>query len=269
MADFICNMEVWNGFTNLLYREDGVDVGEVSYTMLPKYRKEAILFAGKHGCKENVLYCIKRWDEVLDIVSSVAFFKDTFVSDDEIDNLIRKYPDAEFGIIYAKNHRQMCENAWQEEKSKHIAPITLKDANAFVTKHHRHHDSVTGCKFAIGLYKTVNGEDKLIGTAICGRPVSRHLDDGLTLEINRLCVTEDGNCCSMLYGACSRIAKEMGYKKVITYILESESGTSLKASNFILEDECCGGKNWSGKRKRVNNTVPEEMKQRWAKYLAA
>lgn len=71
--------------------------------------------------------------------------------------------------------------------------------NAFVKANHRHHDSVTGCKFAVGLYKTVNDKDVLIGAAICGRPVSRFLDDGLTLEINRLCVTEDGNCCSMLY----------------------------------------------------------------------
>ena len=59
-------------------------------------------------------------------------------------------------------------------------------------------------------------KNKLIGVAICGRPVSRHLDDGFTLEINRLCVTENGNCASMLYGRCAAIAKNMGYKKIIT-----------------------------------------------------
>ncbi len=67
----------------------------------------------------------------------------------------------------------------------------------------------------------------------------------------------------------SRIAKEMGYRKVITYILESEPGISLKASNFVLEDEHCGGGNWTGKRKRQNNVTPEEYKQCWVKYLAA
>ena len=150
-----------------------------------------------------------------------------------------------------------------------IISDALDKANAFVKENHRHHDSVTGCKFAIGLYKVVDGKDVLIGTAICGRPVSRMLDDGYTLEINRLCVAEGetGNGCSMLYGASCRVAKDMGYKKVITYILESESGVSLKASNFQLEDACCGGKNWSGERKRSLGKTPEEMKQRWVKVL--
>ena len=268
MSLFVCNLEVWNGLSNRISCEDGVDT-DVAWDMQHKYRKEALLFAGRHGCKEPVLYYVIQYDEDIDVISTISYFKGTFISYDEIDDLTRKMPHALFGIIYPDNARKLSMELLAEEKSKHIAPITLKEANAFVVAHHRHHDSVTGCKFAIGLYKTVNGKDTLIGTAICGRPVSRHLDDGLTLEINRLCVTEDGNCCSMLYGACGRIAKEMGYKKVITYILESESGISLKASNFVLEDAECGGKNWTGARKRANNTVPEEMKQRWVKILAS
>lgn len=123
-----------------------------------------------------------------------------------------------------------------------IVPITIKTANKFVKEHHRHHDSCTGCKFSIGLIE--NGS--LIGVAICGRPVSRHLDDGFTLEVNRCCVIEGHkNGCSQLYGACCRIAKEMGYSKVITYTLESEHGTSLKASNFVCEG-MAGGKMWTG-----------------------
>lgn len=143
-----------------------------------------------------------------------------------------------------------------------IIPITLKQANEYVTAYHRHHGAVVGCKFSIGLQD--NG-DKLIGVAICGRPVSRHLDDGKTLEINRLCTDGTMNACSMLYGACVRIAKEMGYDKVITYILESENGASLKASNFTCEGEA-GGKMWTGSRKR-DNGVPQELKTRWVKYL--
>ncbi len=266
MSGYICNMEVWNGLNNRIKRDDDVDT-EKALKQIEIFRKEALLFAGKHNCKENVLYYIIQHDDDLDVITTVSFFKDTFISDDEIDNIIRRYPKAEFGIIYAKAHMKLCEEVLAEERSKHIRPITLKEANEFVTSHHRHHDSVTGCKYAVGLYKTVKGALKLIGVAICGRPVSRHLDDGLTLEINRLCVTEQGNSCSMLYGACTRIAKEMGYKKVITYILESEPGTTLRASNFVLEDPCCGGKNWTGSRKRNNQTCPEEMKQRWVKNL--
>lgn len=99
-----------------------------------------------------------------------------------------------------------------------IRPITLRVANDYVNQFHRHHNATTGCKFAIGLYE----DDELHGSAICGRPVSRYLDDGFTLEINRVCTDGILNGCSKLYGACVRIAKEMGYHKVITYILESE-----------------------------------------------
>lgn len=64
-----------------------------------------------------------------------------------------------------------------------ICPMTLKEANAFVEQHHRHHKPVVGHKFSIGC---TDGE-KIVGVAIVGRPVSRHLDDGWTLEVNRLC----------------------------------------------------------------------------------
>ena len=141
-----------------------------------------------------------------------------------------------------------------------IVPITLKSANEYVSQYHRHHKSVVGCKFCIGC------EDggQLIGVAICGRPVSRHLDNGKTLEINRLCTNGVRNACSMLYGACVRIAREMGYAKVITYILASENGASLKASNFVCEGEA-GGAVWTGVRMR-DNGVPQERKQRYVYY---
>ena len=75
-----------------------------------------------------------------------------------------------------------------------LIPISLKDANAFVAEHHRHHKPVVGHKFSIGCAQ----EGRLVGVAIVGRPVSRHLDDGLTLEVNRLCTTGEKNACSML-----------------------------------------------------------------------
>lgn len=144
-----------------------------------------------------------------------------------------------------------------------IRPITLREANAFVTDFHRHHKAAVGCKFAIGLFEN----DTMIGCAICGRPVSRHYDNGLTLEINRLCTNGERNACSMLYGACVRVAKAMGYHKVITYILASENGASLRASNFIYEGEA-GGTIWTGKRSGRDNGVPKEMKKRYAYNIA-
>lgn len=144
----------------------------------------------------------------------------------------------------------------------HIAPITFREASEYINKYHRHHNATIGCKFCISV---VDDDGQLRGVAVCGRPVSRKLDDGFTLEINRVCTDGARNACSMLYGACVRIAKAMGYKKVITYTLQSEDGASLKASNFICEGKA-GGTHWTGSRNRGQN-IPAEMKNRWVKEL--
>ena len=143
-----------------------------------------------------------------------------------------------------------------------IVPITYKEAKDFVNLHHRHHSASQGCKFCIGVH---NGEE-LRGVAIAGRPVARRLDDGLTLEITRLCTLGDRNACSMLYGACCRVAKGMGYKRVITYVLQSENATSLKASNFVCEAENVGGTHWTGERNR-GQAIPKELKKRYVYNL--
>ena len=142
-----------------------------------------------------------------------------------------------------------------------LTPVTLRQANAFVKQFHRHHKATVGHKFSIG----VTTGERLVGVAICGRPVSRYLDDGFTLEVNRLCTDGTRNACSMLYGAAFRAAVAMGYTKVITYILESENGASPKAAGFTCEGKA-GGKIWTGGRCR-DNGVPQEMKLRWSKTL--
>lgn len=136
-----------------------------------------------------------------------------------------------------------------------IRPINLKDANEFVNKHHRHHKGVTGYKFAISC---IDDNSEIIGVAICGRPVSRYLDNGETIEVNRLCTLGARNACSLLYSRCCQIAKAMGYKKIITYTLLSENGSSLKASGFVCEG-VAGGEIWTGKRNK-DNGVPKEKK---------
>ena len=113
---------------------------------------------------------------------------------------------------------------WTVSDMLSLVPVSLREANEFVRQHHRHHKPTAGHKFSIG----VQEDGRLAGVAICGRPVSRFLDDGYTLEVNRLCTDGARNACSMLYGAAVRAAKAMGYHKVITYILDSECGVSLK-----------------------------------------
>lgn len=152
-----------------------------------------------------------------------------------------------------------------------IRPTTLREANGFVAQHHRHNRPTSGHKFSIACY---DGE-RLCGVAIAGRPVSRNLDDGLTIEIYRVCTDGTHNACSILYGACARIAKDMGYKRVVTYTLISESGASLRASGFTNCGEA-GGVSWdtpSRPREVVQVTFwgeerkyPAEKKIRWEKY---
>lgn len=141
-------------------------------------------------------------------------------------------------------------------------PLELKQANEFVSRLHRHHDAVYRDKFRIGAM--LNGE--LVGVVQVGRPVSRMLDDGKTLEVVRLCTNGTKDVCSFLYSRAARIAKEMGYEKIITYILESESGTSLKASGRHQEAVTSGG-SWARPSRPRNTTAPTVPKKRYAKIL--
>jgi hypothetical protein len=106
---------------------------------------------------------------------------------------------------------------------------------------HRHHKPPRGQKFSIGL---VNDAGDLCGVIMMGRPVSRHEDDGLTIEANRLCTDGTKNACSMLYRAGWRAAKAMGYERMITYTLPNEGGASLRASGFVQMPDTSGGE-WS------------------------
>ena len=129
-----------------------------------------------------------------------------------------------------------------------IVPIDFKEANAFVEAHHRHHKPVIGHKFSLA----VADGDIIHGVAMVGRPVSRRLDDGWTLEVNRCCTDGSKNACSMLYSAAWRVARSLGYDRLITYTLPQEGGASLRASNWRLVGQRGGG-NWNVKsRPRID-----------------
>lgn len=157
----------------------------------------------------------------------------------------------------------------------YAVPMELKEANEYVEKLHRHHAPVHRDKFRFG----VEVDGVLHGVIQCARPVNRYMDDGKTLEVVRCCTDGFPNACSFLYSRAARIAKEMGYTKIITYILVSESGCSLKASGWVLEQENVGGTDWntpSRPREAIDSQLsffeqkrkyPNEKKQRWCKYL--
>lgn len=153
-----------------------------------------------------------------------------------------------------------------------IRPCKLRDANAYVAQHHRHNQPTNGHKFSVAVYD----DDRLCGVAIAGQPVARLLDDGFTIEIRRVCTDGTRNACSMLYAACAKAARAMGYRKAITYTLQSEPGTSVKAAGFTAVCEA-GGASWDRpSRPReveqvtlfgIERKYPDELKIRWEKKL--
>lgn len=122
----------------------------------------------------------------------------------------------------------------------HIVPITQSEAKLFVSRFHRHHKPPVGSIFQIAC--SVNA--KIVGVIIAGRPIARHLDNGFCLEVTRLATNGTKNACSILYAAAWRAAKSLGYTRLITYILSSEHGTSLRASGWI-ELGVRGGRSWN------------------------
>ena len=143
-----------------------------------------------------------------------------------------------------------------------ICPLTLSEANTFVSMFHRHNKPLkVGPRFSIGLKK---GEE-LVGVAIAGKPVARMLDNSTTIEILRVCVKEGNkNANSVLYGRIKKICQLMGFKSIITYTLNTESQSSLKAVGAVpvaLQNDLRG---WDRpKRHRGPQAVYNIPKIRW------
>ena len=130
-----------------------------------------------------------------------------------------------------------------------IVPTTLDEANMFVKQHHRHHLPVVGHKYALAV---ADESGKVRGVAIVGRPVARHLDDTWTLEVNRVATDGCPNACSALYAAAWRAARALGYRRLITYILNTEPGTSLRAAGWRCVGAAGGGTWNNNSRPRID-----------------
>ncbi len=139
-----------------------------------------------------------------------------------------------------------------------LTPITLREANAFVEAHHRHHGPARGCIVCVA----VSDGCGICGVAIVGRPVSRMLDDGWTAEVVRCCTDGTRNAASMLYGAAWRTVRALGYRKLVTYTLPQEGGASLRASGFRCLGQAGGG-SWNRHERPRVDTHPLQEKLRW------
>lgn len=142
-----------------------------------------------------------------------------------------------------------------------LVPVSLLVANEHVAAWHRHNAPVVQCIFRVGV---ADDEGVLRAVAIVENPKARGSANGDTVEITRVASDGTRNACSMLYGACSRAAFALGYRRVITYIQGDEPGTSLDASGFRLIASRPARKGWDTvSRPRDNATYRSVPRQLW------
>lgn len=136
-----------------------------------------------------------------------------------------------------------------------VQPVSFEEACEFIRRHHRHHIPPVGHKFCVG----VNDGSRVVGVAIVGRPVARMSDNGWALEVTRCCTDGTPNACSILYATCWRAARALGYKRLITYTLETESGASLRAAGWRQIAATTGGSWCRRSRFRIDKhpTLPK------------
>jgi hypothetical protein len=145
-----------------------------------------------------------------------------------------------------------------------LVPVTLAEANAFVVERHRHSDPTVGCRFSLG----VELEGKLVGVAIVENPKARMSNRREMAEVTRVCTDGTKNACSILYAACARAARAMGYTRIKTFLLESEPGTSVEAAGWTYQ-ETIEAQQWDrpsrGRKRKAIGTV---RKKRYVKELS-
>jgi len=152
-------------------------------------------------------------------------------------------------------------------KEFQVIPLSLKEANDFIIEHHRHNKKVPVHKFSLGCMK----DNEMIGVVIVGRPVARRLDDRLVAEIHRLCIKDPSpkNACSFLYNKCWNIWLQMGGKKILTYTLTKESGSSLRGAGWnivnVTKPLSKNAKGWKTRKNRNSQEVYYQEKFRWEK----
>lgn len=139
-----------------------------------------------------------------------------------------------------------------------LKPVSRDGANAFVESLHRHRGRVVGHLFALA----AECGGRRVGVVIVGRPLARGLSDGLTAEVTRLCTDGTPNACSFLYAAAWRAARALGYTKLVTYTLASESGSSLRAAGWTQEAQV-KGRSWSCPSRPRKDINEIEDKIRW------
>jgi hypothetical protein len=146
----------------------------------------------------------------------------------------------------------------------HVVPLSWNQAQQLVDSLHRHHKRPRGHKLSIGVALE---DGTVVGVAVLGRPVASTLDDGTTLEVTRVATDGTGNANSCLYGAARRIAREMGYRRVITYTEQGESGASLRGAGWRAASHRAARDGWNGPARPAGRDTGGVARTRWEVQL--
>ncbi len=146
-----------------------------------------------------------------------------------------------------------------------VWPCTVKQAQKYVRRYHRHLPKVGGAMFACAI-GTGPGVKSWGGVGLVGTGAQEWEGTGRAI-ITRVATKGVANGCSMLYGALARAAKALGYVEVWTYTLPEEPGTSLLASSFVDMGLSDGGEHDRASRPRAP-AVRADTKRRWMRVLS-
>ena len=147
--------------------------------------------------------------------------------------------------------------------SLRVVPTTLREAAAYIKQHHRHHRPPRGCVVVLAV---ADDDDTVRGVCVVGRPVARRLQDGFTAEVTRVATDGARNACSMLLGAAWRAVRALGYRRLVTYTLPEEGGSSLRGAGYTCVG-AAGGASWSRKGRPRVDLHPLQQKLRWERAV--
>lgn len=139
-----------------------------------------------------------------------------------------------------------------------LRPCTVKRAERFNAATHRRLKKIQGAMWAVRVER--NGET--VGVALVGNPARKLMEDGVLCVLRVAVIEGNPNACSMLYGACSRAARDMGATDCVTYTHLDEPGTSLRAAGWI-DGGITGGGEWGREDRPRQLALYPESKRRW------
>lgn len=149
--------------------------------------------------------------------------------------------------------------------SLRVRQCEFSEARAFIEARHRHNRRIVGHRFSVAVE---NESGVVCGVAVAGRPVAPKTNKRTTIEVLRLCTDGTPNACSFLYGRCAAVGRLLGYKRIQTFTLPTESGASLRAAGWTCEgltDSAAGG--WDSRPGRNTAAHPQGPKLRWSREL--